>query len=170
MSNLSCKRSRGLRSQLREHWNACRRLRRYSFYGISLTLLGLGILYFVVDHLNVNRFVAHALVVPVIMFVLSYIVHRHRSFGDRQTRGYKFKKRYAVVRLGGMGVSKLSFFVLVAIAGLPYLVVSLTITLGLAWPTYRLMRDWAFVQEAEVQLAESPGALASALGFRFNHL
>jgi putative flippase GtrA len=119
-------------------------------------------LYVTVDHLNVNRYVAHALVVPVIMFVVSYAVHRYRSFGDRPTQGHKSKKRYAVVRLGGMGVSKVSFFVLVAVVGLPYLVVSLTITLGLAWPTYRLMRDWAFVQEVEVQLAESPGALASA--------
>ena len=125
------------------YWHNCRRLRTYSFYGCTLTAVGLVVLYIMVSHMDMNVFLAQALVVPAIMTVISYFVHRYRTFGDRDVSGHS-GGRFTAVRLGGMGFSKLSFFLLVGVLGMQYLVAMIIIIGTLAWPTYRLNRDWAF--------------------------
>ena len=124
-------------------WRNCNRLRRYAFYGGTLTGVGLAMMYITVAHLSLNKFLAQVLVVPTIMAIISYFVHRHKTFADRQvSKGSG--GRFTVVRLTGMGVSKISFYILVGILGMQYLVASIVITSVLAWPTYKFNRDWAY--------------------------
>ncbi|MBX4201886.1 GtrA family protein [Candidatus Saccharibacteria bacterium] len=143
------------RDFLREKWDDCRRLRNYSVNGIALTLLGLGMLYIVVSHLGINRFIAQMLLVPLVMAGVSYIVHRRKSFEDRQVCEHTCQRRYAIVRLTGMGVSKVSFLVLVAVVGMPYLFASVLITASLAGPTYKANRDWAFAEDARKRIEKA---------------
>lgn len=124
-------------------WDASRRWRQYSLYGCSLTVVGLAMLYITVSHLSMNVFLAQMVIVPLIMAVISYFVHRQKTFGDRNVVE-RSGGRFIVVRLGGMGISKISFLLLVGVMGFQYLIVSGLIILGLAYPTYRLNRDWAF--------------------------
>jgi putative flippase GtrA len=127
-------------------WFGCRRFRKYAFYGCSLTGVGLMMMYITVSHLSVNVFLAQMVVVPAIMTVLSYFVHRCCTFGDREVCK-RSGRRYTIVRLGGMGVSKISFLLLVGVMGVQYLFASMLIVAGLAYPTYKLNRDWAFGEE-----------------------
>lgn len=124
-------------------WDSSRRWRRYSLYGCTLTVVGLAMLYITVSHLSVNVFLAQMVVVPVVMAAVSYFVHRFKTFGDR-TVSENSGGRFLAVRLGGMGISKISFVLLVGVLGLQYLLASMLIIATLAWPTYRLNRDWAF--------------------------
>ena len=128
---------------LTTNWDACRRWRQYSLYGCTLTVVGLALLYITVSHMSMNVFVAQMVIVPAIMAVISYIVHRRKTFGDRDVLK-RSGGRFAAVRLGGMGVSKISFILLVGVLGVQYLLASALIVAALAWPTYRLNRDWAF--------------------------
>lgn len=124
-------------------WDSSRRLRRYSLNGTALTGLGLAMLYVTVAHLSMNIFLAEMLVVPLFMAAISYVVHRRRTFADIDVLRY-CSGRFVAIRLCGMGISKLSFLLLVAVMGIHYLLASLLIIGVLAWPTYRFNRDWAF--------------------------
>jgi putative flippase GtrA len=131
--------------KLRGWWRTCHRWRKYSVYGCTLSGVGLTLMYVMVSHVGVNVFVAQAIIVPAFMAAVSYFVHRYQTFGDRDVE-QRSGGRYAAVRFGGMGVSKISFYLLVSVMGVQYLFASLLVTLSLAYPTYRLNRDWAFRQ------------------------
>ena len=153
MSSLAYSWTVDARSQLRVKWDACHTWRSYTFNAMILTVTGWALLYFIVEHLGFNKYVAGLAAAPVIMFVVSYFVHRRRSFRKRKFVSEKCRQRYAAVRFGGMAVSKVSFVMLVG-AGCPYLVVSICVTLVLAGPTYILNRDWAFAEEEPVDETE----------------
>lgn len=111
-----------------------------------MTVSGLALLYTAVTHLGFNKFLAQMVFVPAVMAVVSYIVHRFVTFGDHKQLNEHEKVRYAAVRAGGMGLSKVAFVLLVAVVGVQYLLASLLITLSLAGPSYLLTRNWAFAQ------------------------
>ncbi len=134
---------------LKHRWVDCRRLRKYSAYGITLTAAGTVLLYGLVSHAGVNKFLAQAILVPVVMLVVTFLLHRFRVFGDRTVPAGISFRRWGAVRLGGFCASKLSFILLVAVLGVPYLIASLLITSGLAGPSYLLIRDWAFMEETD---------------------
>lgn len=132
------------RINLRDRWNESLSFRTYARNGILLTLMGLTMMYSIVEHAGVNQYVAQAIVVPVIMFVVSFGVHRHNTFAMNEVQLVSGGRRYLVVRVVGMGVARFGFFVLVAIFGTPYLIASALITTALGLPTYFANSRWAF--------------------------
>ena len=144
-------------------WQQSGTLRRYSRNALMLTAVGLGLMYVAVSHLSVNVFVAQMLVVSPIMFGISLVIHNDISFRNKRLSGCN-TRRYAAVRIGGMGVSKISFFLLVSFLGVQYLLASVIISSLLAAPTYKLNRDWAFKPEPRY----TPDAIRRQIGLTSN--
>lgn len=129
-------------------WQMTTLLRKYTAYGTALTGIGVAILVVLVTHFGVSRYWAALAIVPVIMAVVSYFVHRFRTFGDRELPTKRRFVRWAVVRGSGIGLAKVFFVCMVAIAEWHYLIPSIVTPLALAVPTYLANKLWVFSPQA----------------------
>ena len=125
-------------------WQVTNILRKYTAYGVTLTAVGAGVLVLFVSHFGVSRYWAALAIVPAIMAVVSYFVHRFRTFGDRELPTKRRFVRWAVVRGSGIGLAKISFLGMVAVAEWHYLVPSIVTPLAIALPTYLANKLWVF--------------------------
>ena len=128
---------------------SCRRLQNYSACGISMTVLGLVLLELMVDVMQVNVYLTQGVLVPAVTGTITFALHKLGIFADREVKRGKCLRRWISIKVGGYGVSKGFFLLLVALAGVPFLLASLLITSVLAGPSYLLIRDWAFAPETK---------------------
>jgi len=125
-------------------WQMTNLVRKYTAYGVVLTGIGVAVLVVFVAHLGVSRYWAALAIVPAIMAIASYFVHRFRTFGDRELPTKRRFARWAVVRGSGIGLAKISFIGMVAVAEWHYLVPSIVTPVALALPTYLANKHWVF--------------------------
>lgn len=115
---------------------------RFSLLGLAMTVISFGILYIQV-HDGINPSFAY-LVENVFMLQLGFALNRYIIFGDRSTAFwpaiFKWNAFKSVTFVLGQGL----YFLLVQVAGLQYMLASVTVAATFGVFSYALSNGWAF--------------------------
>ncbi|HET9721782.1 MAG TPA: GtrA family protein [Candidatus Saccharimonadales bacterium] len=116
---------------------------RFSTIGIFTTGLGFLILYTTVSGAGLKPIFGY-LIENAVMMQIGFLLNRYLTFGDRETYWLKALFKWYGIRASGFGAGQAIFFVLVNIAGLQYMLASLTIAAGLGLFSYAVSNVFAF--------------------------
>lgn len=116
---------------------------RYTTIGAIMMGIGFGILYIAISELGLKPVLGY-LIENTILMQVSFAINRYLTFGDRDMPWFKALLKWYGVKAFGFGAGQGIFFLLVNIAGLQYMLASLTIAVSLGVITYMLSNIFAF--------------------------